>query len=548
MTQPQAVVSQLEFATIVLRIYNDGLSSYGSRGLRWLLPHLVTRGVGMSLNRRYLLLGIDLVWVALSAFAALYIRDNFAPREEAVEAAVLYACVCVGVAAVTFPVAGLNRTLWRYTSLGELMRLLLTITVTLLLALLAMFALTRLSDVSRSLPLLQWAFLAATMTATRLAIRVYSERRALAREQFVPGNHTKHVLIVGVNSLAEVFVRAMGDFAARDSSIVGFLASETQMSGRLLRSCKVLGTPEDLPKVIRELQVHGTWLDRVVVAEDLSRLSKPAQQALLEFERSSQVEVMWLSELLGFCPSGERTLSSIDAEQTPGDGGPTLSAPSRLYRYPKRILDLFAATFLLILIAPLLAAISLLVAIDVGLPVVFWQNRPGRFGRHFKLYKFRTMRAPHDDEGNVVPDDHRISRFGKLLRLSRLDELPQLYNILVGEMSFVGPRPLVLTDHEPGTHDRLLVRPGLTGWAQVNGGRKLSQEEKAVLDIWYVAHLSLALDLKIALHTFLLLFTGECVNGEAVRAARKALLLERRVAPLEVPRQTSITTAARSAA
>ena len=113
--------------------------------------------------------------------------------------------------------------------------------------------------------------------------------------------------------------------------------------------------------------------------------------------------------------------------------------------------------------APLFAAITPLIAIDVGLPVVFWQNRPGRFGRPFKFYKFRTMRAPHDEQGNRIPDQHRVSKLGALLRLSRLDELPQLYNILVGEMSFVGPRPLLITDHEPGTQDRLACAPGANG-------------------------------------------------------------------------------------
>jgi lipopolysaccharide/colanic/teichoic acid biosynthesis glycosyltransferase len=163
-----------------------------------------------------------------------------------------------------------------------------------------------------------------------------------------------------------------------------------------------------------------------------------------------------------------------------------------------------------------------LIAIDLGLPVVFWQSRPGRYGQPFKLYKFRTMRAPHDEQGNRMPDQHRVSKLGALLRLTRLDELPQLYNILVGEMSFVGPRPLLVTDHEPGTHDRLLVCPGLTGWAQVNGGRKLAPEDKAALDIWYVAHLSLILDFRIVLRTLLLLYSGEQIHQGAVLAARNA--------------------------
>jgi lipopolysaccharide/colanic/teichoic acid biosynthesis glycosyltransferase len=208
--------------------------------------------------------------------------------------------------------------------------------------------------------------------------------------------------------------------------------------------------------------------------------------------------------------------------EAPTGEGPTLRDFGRR-QYPKRLFDIFGAAILLITTAPLFVAITLLIAIDVGLPVVFWQHRPGRFGRHFKLYKFRTMRAPHDEQGNRIADEVRLSKFGTLVRLSRLDELPQLYNILVGEMSFVGPRPLLVTDHEPGTQVRLTVRPGLTGWAQVNGGRKLAPEDKAALDIWYVAHLSLALDLKIALRTLLLLFSGEHINQEAVCAARRVL-------------------------
>jgi lipopolysaccharide/colanic/teichoic acid biosynthesis glycosyltransferase len=472
----------------------------------------------VGVNRKYLLLGIDLFWVALSPFIALFMRDVFAPYKAALVAAIFYACICVAVAAVVFPVAGLNRTLWRYTSLSELVRLLLAVTVTVLLAMLATFAHTRLLDISRSLPLLQWSFLVAAMTGSRLAIRLYSERSTVTGQQFVRDEDTKHVLIVGVNRLAEVYTRAMTEFGANRFAIVGFLAKGTQMNGRLLRSHKILGVPEDLLRVTQELEVHGTWLDRIVVTDDLKVLSPSAQEALLKLERSSDVQIVWLRELLGFGANPGEILQPAKAEISIENASLFLPPPRR-YRYPKRLLDLFAASVLLFITAPLFAVIMLLIAIDVGLPVVFWQNRPGRFGRHFKLYKFRTMRAPHDEHGNRVPDADRVSKLGLLIRLCRLDELPQLYNILVGEMSFVGPRPLLATDHEPGTRDRLLVRPGLTGWAQVNGGRKLTPEDKAALDIWYIAHLSLSLDLRIALCTILLVFSGERINEEAVRAA-----------------------------
>ena len=119
------------------------------------------------------------------------------------------------------------------------------------------------------------------------------------------GPETEHVLIVGVNRLAEVYVRAMTEFGAKKFSIVGFLANGTHMPGRLLRSYKVLGVPEDLVKVVQELEVHGTWLDRIVVTEDLRRLSPAARQALLDFERSADVRIDWLPELLGFASTAE---------------------------------------------------------------------------------------------------------------------------------------------------------------------------------------------------------------------------------------------------
>ena len=243
----------------------------------------------------------------------------------------------------------------------------------------------------------------------------------MTEQQFLrgPKTQTEHVLIVGVNRLAEVYVRALADFAAQRFSIVGFLANGTQLNGRLLRSYKVLGVPEDLLKVAQELEVHGTWLDRIVVTEDLRRLSPPARQALLEFERSSEVKIDWLPELLGFGKTSEEILQSDkDAKQASSDQGPTLSEPARRFRYPKRMFDLLASAILLIVTAPLFAMVALLIAIDVGLPVVFWQSRPGRYGRPFKLYKFRTMRAPHDEQGNRIPDECRVSKFGALLRLS----------------------------------------------------------------------------------------------------------------------------------
>jgi len=160
-----------------------------------------------------------------------------------------------------------------------------------------------------------------------------------------------------------------------------------------------------------------------------------------------------------------------------------------------------------------------LVAIDVGLPVTFWQQRPGAGGHPFKVYKFRTMGAAHDRHGRRIPDEKRSSAIGGFLRRTRFDELPQLYNILVGEMSFIGPRPLLPVDQPDNDMTRLLVRPGLTGWAQVNGGRDLSIKDKMVLDLWYVKNASLWLDAKILLRTVIMVAMGERRDEGVIRLA-----------------------------
>src|SRR5262249_61992957 len=153
------------------------------------------------------------------------------------------------------------------------------------------------------------------------------------------------------------------------------------------------------------------------------------------------------------------------------------------YHAVKRAIDGIGAIFIILVLTPIFALLVVMVAIDVGFPLMFWQLRPGRHGRRFKLFKFRTMRPAYDTDGRRAPDELRSSSIGKFLRRSRLDELPQIYNILVGEMSFVGPRPLLPVDQPQWQNSRLAVRPGLTGWAQIKGGRDIPPEDKLALDV-----------------------------------------------------------------
>jgi len=166
----------------------------------------------------------------------------------------------------------------------------------------------------------------------------------------------------------------------------------------------------------------------------------------------------------------------------------------------KRILDLCIAIPAYFALSPLLCLLSLIILLAEGKPVFFRQTRPGKTGKPFRIYKFRTMSDGRDSKGLLVPDEKRLTPLGKFLRSTSLDELPELVNVLKGEMSIVGPRPLLmqyLDRYTPEQMRRHEVKPGITGWAQVNGRNAITWEDKFRLDVWYVDHQSLWLDLKI---------------------------------------------------
>ncbi len=186
----------------------------------------------------------------------------------------------------------------------------------------------------------------------------------------------------------------------------------------------------------------------------------------------------------------------------------------------KRLFDVAVAAMALLLLLLPIGVVALMVRWRLGAPVLFRQLRPGRTGRPFEMMKFRTMSDARDAQGQLLPDEVRLTRFGRFLRASSLDELPELVNVLRGEMSLVGPRPLLmeyLPLYTPEQARRHAVRPGLTGWAQVNGRNALSWEDKFSLDCWYVDHQSLWLDVRILLLTVkqVLIRDGISAEGEA---------------------------------
>ena len=183
----------------------------------------------------------------------------------------------------------------------------------------------------------------------------------------------------------------------------------------------------------------------------------------------------------------------------------------------KRIFDMFLALFLFIFMSSIFVIVGFLIFIFMGRPIIFKQERPGLNGKLFTIFKFRTMNNSSDENGVLAQDSERITYLGKVLRSSSIDELPEIWNILTGKMSFVGPRPLLveyLDIYSAQQSRRHEVKPGLTGWAQVNGRNNISWEDKFNLDIWYVDNVSFMLDLKILLKTITYIIKKEGVTSK----------------------------------
>jgi len=488
---------------------------------------------------------IDLVLVVLASALAFLLRDNFALTAEKLSAYLPHLALTALTASIVIPAFGLHRSVWRFTSMTDYLYVLAASAVIVLGAVMLGFSLNRLEGVARSIPVLQVIMILLLLVGARVLMRLRHAGRGQPVEQFgmlldQDGLTTPSVLIVGINRLTELYLQSAQDLASGHIRVAGLIGHSERHAGRLVHRYPVLGTPEQLAEILKNLEVHGVVVDRIVVTSRWDALSPAAQAELLKIDVESNIRVDFVAQSLGFdtlekvgaplrdepavteLPVSKPTLGStatsqVDVLAISDDERERLGA--RGYWRLKRTIDVVGALALIVLLAPVMVVAAVLVLLDVGRPILFWQQRPGLGGRPFKLYKLRTMAAAHDADGRRVPDDRRLSGIGHFLRGTRLDELPQLFHILIGQMSFIGPRPLLPVDQPVGNATRLLVRPGLTGWAQVKGGRQVSAEDKAALDIWYLRNACLKLDLKILWRTAGMVVFGETANSDAIRKA-----------------------------
>jgi len=464
----------------------------------------------------------DIAWGGFSPLLAFFLRDGtiYSPGVVAT-----YCAAALLASLAVFQWFQTASPIVRFYSGRDAVELLKACALVAALSAVTLFLISRLEDAPRAIPILHFFLLGTGL----LAIRVVIARRETWRDRPSPqpNKATRHVLVIQASRLAWFFCRMVEELAPGDFQIVAILDERAAMRHRSLHGYPIIGVPTELDKVLADYAMHGVRIDQIVVAARPEELSGATWAEISRICRARQIELEVLSERLMRSSPTEQAAASFAAAPTALTDDEMRVLLDRPLWTIKRTIDFVIALGVLILTLPLTLIVCALVLLDVGVPIVFWQQRLGRNGAPLYLYKFRTLHAPFDRRTKQRRDTQAPSPIGRFLRSTRLDELPQIWNVLSGDMSLVGPRPLLAVDQPADTTLRLSVRPGLTGWAQICGGKLISTEEKNALDEWYIRHASLRLDAVIVLRTIRMLLTNDRRAEEAIAAA----LLEQSVAP-----------------
>ena len=457
-----------------------------------------------SRKRVYLSLW-DLTWALASPFLALYLRDPEIFSRVDWNSLGYYWLLSAGFAVVAFYAFKIQDNLTPYFSVHEAIDIVETVLFVELMTFISLFTINRFDGIPRSLPLWHGLLLAAGLFAARILFRIVH-----GRHDPMPDYRCRadRIIVIGANPLASLFIRLLNAYAPQRQHVIAVLDVDSTMVGRAVSSAQVVGTPQDLEAIVKEYAVHGIVTSRVVVAGEIDLLTPVVLHEVEQICQRHLISLSFLPRMMGLTDS--RLETTVAAAVKPPQ--PAISLPS--FVWLKRPIDIVGSLVLLLLLSPLLLVVAGLVFLDVGLPVLFWQERLGWQGHSFLLYKFRTLAAPFDPDGNLVLAGRQPSLIGRMLRATRMDELPQLLNVLFGDMSLIGPRPLLPEDQPANPTIRLSVRPGVTGWAQVNGGKLLGKEEKAKFDEWYVRNMSLWLEFRIIMMTFKMVLKGHVSHVE----------------------------------
>jgi lipopolysaccharide/colanic/teichoic acid biosynthesis glycosyltransferase len=452
----------------------------------------------------------DLFWALFSPILALYLRDaDIVLRAD--WNVIDYWVLSSAFALLGFFAFRLQDGITRYFSVQEALDIVEAVLFAELMTVVALFTLTRFDGIPRSIPLTHGLLLAAGLIAARMVVRV-----VLGGDSEAVNYHSRHerVILIGANRFAASFIQLLKAYAPERQPVIAVLDQNAAMIGRAISGVKVLGAPHELEAIVGEFAVHGVVTDRVVVAGEADSLGPAVLNEVERICKTRQIDLSFLPRMIGMTDWGPSNAaeSSQPVEGTPSFVLPSIARPS-FFRL-KRCIDLIGSLVLVVLLLPIFAIACVLVVLDVRRPILFWQERLGWKGRSFLIYKFRTLKAPFDAAGNPTLAGRRPSAIGQFLRATRIDELPQLLNVLLGDMSLIGPRPLLPEDQPANTSVRLSVRPGISGWAQVNGAKLVSKEEKEKLDEFYIRNASPWFDTQIAVMTLKLILKGRVAPEE----------------------------------
>jgi lipopolysaccharide/colanic/teichoic acid biosynthesis glycosyltransferase len=460
---------------------------------------------------------VDNAWAFVSPPVALYLSGRYVlDFGEGYQTAALYCFTSFAFSAIAFLIFRVQDGMARYFSVYDALGVCKAVIATELMTCLALFNLTRLEGIPRSTLIIHSLIFGAGLIAVRTLVRILTEERAdIHVGKFDP----EHIIMIGSTRLSSLYIKLLQACAPNQRRVVAVLDGRREVVGRTIEGVQIIGAPHDLDTVIHEYSIHGIQIGRVIVGGESNILSEVEMKEVCRTCEQRQILLNFVPELVGL-----RDLKDRREDITPQEKYSKPIVLSAYFQW-KRLIDFCVASIIIIVFIPLLVSVGLVALFNVGSPVLFWQRRVGFCGRSFLLYKFRTLRAPFDWRGDPTLPDERLSRIGRLLRETSLDELPQLLNVWVGDMSLIGPRPLLPEDQPEGTSVRLMVRPGITGWAQVNGGKLLTPEQKDKLDEWYILNASIWLDLRIILRTLQMLVSAGRSKEASVDARRAGVAL-----------------------
>lgn len=458
----------------------------------------------------------DVAWGGLSALAAFLLRDGAINSPNGV---LTYCVIAFLVSLLVFQWFQTSSPISRFYSIRDAFELIKACVLIAALSALASFLLTRLQEAPRSIPILHFMLLAFGLLGTRILLRLRDTRRESHTHN--AARKAEHVIIIEASRLAWFFSKMVEELAPGGYQIVAVLDERPKLRHRSLNGYPIIGTPTELEKVLADYEMHGVHIDKVVVAANPEELSPAAWNEVSRVCRTFHIGLEVLPERLISMHSAHDDATEIAAaEQISAVPESSLHLSlDRPFWQIKRLIDFAVALGIAVALSPVILVVFALVLLDVGIPTIFWQRRVGRNGAPLHLYKFRTLKTLFDRQTKERREAHDPSAIGKFLRATRLDEIPQLWNVLSGEMSLVGPRPLLPVDQPNDSKFRLAVRPGVTGWAQICGGTLISAEEKNALDEWYIRHASLRLDMAIVLRTIWMLLNGDRRNEKAISLA-----------------------------